>query len=115
MLPNANVFVHCSNHEGLGIAIMEAMGAGLPVVASRVGGVPDLVFEGKTGFMLAPDDVEGYAERILALLKNDQLRTHLGANGRSFAEKYLNKHSILSQTEIVYEELLHREKKMFKR
>jgi glycosyltransferase involved in cell wall biosynthesis len=110
MLPNADVFVHCSNHEGLGIAIMEAMGAGLPVVASRVGGVPDLVHEGKTGFMLSPDDVEGYADRIISLLKNDQLRKQLGANGRSFAEKYLNKDAILSQTEKVYQDALHERK-----
>lgn len=108
MLPNADVFVHCSNHEGLGIAIMEAMGAGLPVVANRVGGVLDLVYEGETGFMLSPDDVEGYADRIISLLKNDQLRKQLGTSGRSFAEKHLNKEAILSQTEKVYQDVLHR-------
>jgi glycosyltransferase involved in cell wall biosynthesis len=107
LMPTADVFVHCSNREGLGIAIMEAMGAGLPVVASRVGGVPDLVRQGETGFMLSPDDVEGYAERIITLLRNDQVRRQLGANGRSFAEKYLSKDTILSQTEKVYQDVLH--------
>ena len=115
ILQTADGLVHCSNHEGLGIAIMEAMGAGLPVVASRVGGVPDLVYEGKTGFMLSPDDVEGYADRIISLLENDQLRKEFGANGKSFAEKHLNKDAILSQTETVYQDLLHREKKTFRR
>jgi glycosyltransferase involved in cell wall biosynthesis len=106
MLQGADVFVHCSDHEGLGMAIMEAMGAGLPVVASRVGGVPDLVREGETGFLIPPDDVEKYAEKILLLLKNDQLRQKLGTNARHFAEKHLNKQTILAQLETVYEELL---------
>jgi glycosyltransferase involved in cell wall biosynthesis len=57
--------------------------------------------------MLSPDDVEGYAERILTLLRNDQVRRQLGANGRSFAEKYLSKDTILSQTEKVYQDVLH--------
>jgi glycosyltransferase involved in cell wall biosynthesis len=114
MLPTADLLIHCSEHEGLGLAIMEAMGAGLPVVASRVGGVPDLVCEGETGFMLSPDDVEGYAERIIALLKNDQLRKELGNKGRKFAEKYLNKDTILSQTEKVYQDVLNERKGIYK-
>jgi glycosyltransferase involved in cell wall biosynthesis len=111
MLPNADVFVHCSNHEGLGIAIMEAMGAGLPVVASRVGGVPDLVREGETGFMIPPDDVGKYAEKILLLLQNDKLRQKLGTNARHFAEKHLNKQIIMAQLETVYGEILASAKK----
>jgi glycosyltransferase involved in cell wall biosynthesis len=110
MLRSADLLVHCSEHEGLGLAIMEAMGAGLPVVASRVGGVPDLVCEGKTGFMLFPDDVEAYADRIILLLKNDHLREKLGKNGRNFAVKHLSKDTILSQTEKVYQDVL-RERK----
>lgn len=106
LLQNADIFIHCSNQEGLGIAIMEAMGAALPVVASRVGGVPDLVREGKTGFMISADDVEGYAEKILLLLNDDDLRKRLGAKGRRFAESRLDKKKILSQLEAVYNELL---------
>ena len=115
MLQSADVFVHCSDHEGLGLAIMEAMGAGLPVVASRVGGVPDLVREGVTGFMISSDDAEGYAQRILSLLEDDQLRKQLGANGRSFATKHLNKNTILSQLERVYREVLNYKKRRFRR
>jgi glycosyltransferase involved in cell wall biosynthesis len=106
MLQWADVFVHCSDHEGLGMAIMEAMGAGLPVVASQVGGVSDLVREGETGFMIPPDDVEKYAEKILLVLENDQLRKKLGSNARHFAEKHLNKQTILAQLETVYKEIL---------
>ena len=106
MLPCADVFVHCSEYEGLGMAIMEAMGAGLPVVASRVGGVSDLVREGETGFMIPPDDVETYGEKMLLLLNNDQLRHELGSKARHFAEKHLNKQAILAQLETVYGEIL---------
>ncbi len=106
MLQSADIFVHCSDYEGLGIAIMEGMGAGLPVVASRVGGVPDLVRDGETGFMVSADDVEGYADKILLLLSDDDLRKRLGANGRRFAESRLDKKKILLQLEAVYNELL---------
>jgi len=115
VLQIADVFVHCSDHEGLGLAIMEAMGAGLPVVASRVGGVPDLVREGVTGFMVSPDDAEGYAQSILSLLEDDQLRNQLGTNGQSFAAKHLNKNTILSQLERVYQEVLNYKKRRFGR
>ena len=105
ILQSADIFVHCSDYEGLGIAIMEAMGASLPVVASRVGGVADLVEDGETGFTISPDDVEGYAEKILLLLKDNQLRERLGANGHRFALRYLSRARILAQLETVYQEL----------
>ena len=106
MLQSADVLVHCSDYEGLGIAIMEGMGAGLPVVASRGGGVPDLVRDGETGFMVSADDVEGYAEKILLLLNDDDLRKRLGAQGRRFVESRLDKKKILSELEAVYNGLL---------
>jgi glycosyltransferase involved in cell wall biosynthesis len=56
--------------------------------------------------MISPDDVDTYAEKILLLLKNDQLRQKLGTNARHFAEKHLNKQTILAQLETVYEEIL---------
>lgn len=105
VLQSADIFVHCSDYEGLGLAIMEAMGASLPVVASRVGGVADLVEEGETGFTISPDDVEGYAEKILLLLKDNHLRERLGANGHRFAVRYLSRPRILAQLETVYQEL----------
>ncbi len=107
MLTRADIFLHCSDQEGLGLAIIEAMGSGLPVVASRVGGVPELVQEGETGFMVGPDDAEGYAEKVLLLLNDEQLRKRLGSNGRRFAETHLNKRTILGQLESVYKEVLH--------
>jgi len=106
MMQGADLFVHCSEHEGLPVAIMEAMCAGLAVVASPVGGVPELVDEGTTGFMAAPDDVGGYAEKILLLLKNDPLRFRLGASGNAFVEKQLSKHQVVSKLKSVYSELM---------
>jgi glycosyltransferase involved in cell wall biosynthesis len=106
MMQRADLFVHCSEHEGLPVAIMEAMSAGLPVVASRLGGVPDLVHEGKTGYMVTPDDTDGYAKKILLLLKNEPLRFHLGANGNAFAEQKLSKRQVVSTLKSVYTELM---------
>lgn len=110
VLKEADLFVHCSDQEGLGIAIMEAMGASLPVVASRVGGVTDLVQEGETGFMLSPNDVDGYGDKILLLLGDHRLRERLGASGRRFALSHLSKDTILTQLEKVYRELAHMNK-----
>jgi len=107
ILQSAEVFVHCSDSEGLGVAIMEAMGAGLPVVASGVGGVPDLVRDGETGFMVSPDDHETYAERLLLLLQTEELRARLGGNGSRFAREHLDKHVVIAELEGVYQSLLY--------
>lgn len=86
---------------------MEAMGAGLPVVASAVGGVPDLVRDGETGFIVAPDDHETYAERLLLLLQTEELRARLGGNGSRFAREHLDKHVVIAELEGVYQSLLY--------
>jgi glycosyltransferase involved in cell wall biosynthesis len=64
---------------------------------------------------MSPDDAEGYAQSILSLLEDDQLRNQLGTNGQSFAAKHLNKNTILSQLERVYQEVLNYKKRRFGR
>jgi glycosyltransferase involved in cell wall biosynthesis len=68
-LADADVFALASPAEALGVAIMEAMGGGLPVVASDVGGIPELVTPGITGELFAPGDHEALADRLTALLR----------------------------------------------
>lgn len=82
LLAGADVFLLPSRFEGFPNAVMEAMAAGLPVVASDVGGIPDLVRHGKDGFLHAADDVEGMAQSVLTLLDDAPLREQLGAAGR---------------------------------
>ncbi|WP_165078576.1 MULTISPECIES: glycosyltransferase [unclassified Desulfovibrio] len=82
LLSAADVFLLPSRLEGFPNAIMEAMAAGLPVVASNVGGIPDLVRHGQEGFLHEAGDVDAMAASVLALLDDAALRARLGAAGR---------------------------------
>ena len=69
----ADVFLHTSYQEGLPVAVMEAMAAGVPIVASRIRGNVDLIEDGVNGFLCDPEDAEGFADRIQKLLDNPDL------------------------------------------
>ena len=77
----AHMLVLPSYIEGLPVVLLEAMAAGLPVVATRVGGIPDLVEDGVNGFLIEPGDVEALSESILRLLSDTELRHSMGAAG----------------------------------
>ncbi|MDQ3964085.1 MAG: glycosyltransferase [Actinomycetota bacterium] len=78
VLARSDVFVLASSYEPLGIAILEAMAAGVPVVASAVGGIPELVKDGVTGYLVPPHDEQRLAEAILKLLASKSLRERMG-------------------------------------
>jgi glycosyltransferase involved in cell wall biosynthesis len=90
LLARADVFVLASASEGLPVSVLEAMAAELPVVASRVGGVPELVVEGLTGFLVPPGNAAALADALQPLLDDQGLRRHLGAAGRVRAETRFN-------------------------
>ena len=72
--------------DALSRVILEAMSAGRPVIATRVGGTPELVLDGKTGLLVERRDPDGLAAAILSLLRDDALRSALGAAGRRHLE-----------------------------
>lgn len=72
--------------EGLPRVIMEAMALGKPVIASRVGGIPELVKDGENGFIFEAKDSRGLAEKLRILLSDQDLAATMGKNGRRFAE-----------------------------
>ncbi len=78
----AAVVVLPSYREGLPLAVLEAMAHGRPVVATRVGGIPDLVEDGATGFLVEPGDVDGLRAALLRLLADPELRRRLGNEAR---------------------------------
>src|SRR5436190_5846488 len=71
-----------SSNEGTPVSAIEALAAGRPVVATRVGGVPDVVQEGKDGFLVEPGATEELAERLGLLARDPALREHMGRQGR---------------------------------
>jgi glycosyltransferase involved in cell wall biosynthesis len=79
LLARADVFVCSSRSEGMPVSILEAMAAGLPVVASSVGGVPELVDDGRTGFLVRPGEAVALADALALLVGDPVLRERLGA------------------------------------
>src|SRR3989344_3454156 len=84
----ADVFVLMSLSEGMPSVILEAMGCGLPIIASDVGGNNEIVHEGENGYLIIGDDVHLLADRIVNLLEDAQLRQQMGAKSRELALAY---------------------------
>jgi L-malate glycosyltransferase len=77
LLSNSDLFLLPSIQESFGLAALEAMACGVPVVASKVGGLPEIIEDGLTGFVCAPDDLDGMAERGVALLTDPDLHARI--------------------------------------
>jgi len=84
-----DLFVHPSLWEGLPLALLKAMGAGLPVVATRVSGSQEAIEDGVNGYLVAPGDPEALARAILGLYRHPEVRRRLGdAARRRVAARY---------------------------
>jgi glycogen(starch) synthase len=103
----ADLFVHATRYEGSSLVTLEAMVHGLPVVATRAGGIPDKV-DAATGRLVEPGDVDSLAAAIEALSKDAPLRERLGAAGRQRALATFGWPAVAAQTISLYEELLGR-------
>ena len=88
-------------HESFGIVNLEAMACGVPIVASKIGGVPDVVKDGENGLLVTPKDLDALADAIIYLLENENVRKEMGKNGRKKAEDY-SWERIAEETEKVY-------------
>jgi trehalose synthase len=86
----SSVIIQKSTREGFCLAVTEALWKGTPVVASNVGGIPLQIEDGKNGFLLEPNDIEGFADRIVQILKNPSEAKRLGGNGvETVRQKFL--------------------------
>ena len=92
--------------EGLGITTLEAMASGLPVVGSRVGGIPETIFDGITGLLIPPNDVQALARAIGTLLDDPQLRSRLGDEGRRTVRERFGWPRLAAQVAEVYLQVL---------
>jgi glycosyltransferase involved in cell wall biosynthesis len=106
LLPLMDLFVLPSLYEGFGIAILEAMAAGRPVVATAVGGIPEVVVHGETGLLVPPGDPVALADALHELLAHPERARALGARGRERAREKFRIESIVRQHEALYEACL---------
>ena len=105
ILTHATVFACPSLYEPLGIVNLEAMACGTAVVASRVGGIPEVVADGQTGLLVPPDDPAALADAINALVRDPARATAMGQLGRERAAAEFSWATIAAQTAELYAEL----------
>jgi len=95
------VFAMTSKREAFPNAILEAMSSELPVVATRVGGIPELVDDGRTGVLVDPEDPAAIADALSALLKDDKMRLAMGRKGREKILSFYSLEAMVRETERV--------------
>jgi glycosyltransferase involved in cell wall biosynthesis len=105
IMPIFDIFVLPSLNEGMGRVLVEAMAAGKPVVASRVGGIPDLVRHGETGYLVPPADEEALANGIKKLLNNPEKAKLMGQQGREICDQF-SVGGMVEKIDNLYKELL---------
>jgi glycosyltransferase involved in cell wall biosynthesis len=106
LIKSFDVFVLCSVTEGLGSAMLEAMAAGKPVVATRAGGIPEAIVDGETGILVPPNDPESLASAITCLLNDPEHRERLAAAGRQRVIAEFSVERMVQNTLAVYQRRL---------
>ncbi len=101
----ARVFALPSEYEAFGLVLLEAMAQGTPVLASRVGGIPEFVPDGTAGRLITPEAVPEISERLLELWDDEPLRTRLGAFGRDQVVPQFDWDRVTDRLEAVYREV----------
>ncbi|MFC7489214.1 MULTISPECIES: glycosyltransferase [unclassified Knoellia] len=100
LMAAADVFTLASAHEGLPVAVMEAFAAGLPVVATEVGGLPHQVTADVEGLLVPPGDSDALAAALVAVARDDDLRQRMGAAARERVSDYDIRHAVAEQEHV---------------
>lgn len=106
LLSVMNVFVLPSLSEGLSVALLEAMASGKPVVATRVGGSPELVEHGQTGFLVQPEDVRDLAANLMKLLSDPGMMRQFGQQGAERVRQHFSMAAVASRYRDLYWECI---------
>jgi len=106
LLRTLDVFVSASRSESFGIAMVEAMASGVPVVATMTGGAQEIIDPDQTGLLVPIGDAEALADALCELLDEPQRRERLAANARRMASERLSLDRMITKTEQVYQEVI---------
>ncbi|MEO8192469.1 MAG: glycosyltransferase family 4 protein [Gemmatimonadales bacterium] len=101
-----DIYVQPSLSEGLGIAVLEAMAIGLPVVATAVGGLREIVLHGETGYLVPPRDPDALAGSVCELMRDPRLRARMGDAGRRRATEHFSLEREVTAIQSAYDRLL---------
>ncbi len=101
-----DIAVLASHFEGMGRVVLEAMAAGVPVIAARVGGIVDLIEDKSNGLLIDPHSPDQIAQAIIRLAKNETQRWHLGEAGKKSLKKDFDADTMVKEIDKVYEEIL---------
>jgi glycosyltransferase involved in cell wall biosynthesis len=106
LFADCDVKVLPSHWEGFGLVLLEAMASGRPVVASRVGAIPEIMVDGETGFLVAPGDADHLARALVEVLSDRSRAAAMGLAGRHRAEQHFGIEAMVRATESEYDALL---------
>lgn len=109
ILQSSDVFLLPSEHESFGLAALEAMACGVPVVGTRAGGLPEVVADGVAGRLVEVGDVEGATAAVLSLLADEPGRCAMGARGRAEAARRFGAEAVVGRYLELYERVLRQE------
>ena len=105
-LAEADCLVLSSHSEGLPMSILEGMAYGLPVIATKVGAIPELITDGKEGFLIAPKDIDALADRLIKLDRDPNMRRDMGKAARRRIMEYYTLEAMIDRLMMVYREVL---------
>ncbi len=105
-LKKADIFARISRSEGLGISFLEAMAAGLPIIATNVGGIPDFLKDGETGLFASVDDPQDVAEKIKLLIEDNNLRGHIAKQGQELVKREYSWDTIAERMNIIFQHVI---------
>lgn len=105
------VVLPSSEREGLGISLIEAMAAGKPVIGTDIGGIPEVIENGKNGFLVPPKNFQALAEAIISILENTDKGEGMGAQGKETAGKKFSGKVMIKNIENLYQDLIYEKSK----
>lgn len=105
-LHEMNILVLPSLNEGMGRVLLEAQAAGKPVIGTRVGGIPEVIREGETGFVVPPKDPEALADAMIKLLKDPERQRTMGLAAKKWVDQKFSVEEMIQKISQLYEELI---------